>query len=83
MIASSYIACDQYSINNNMKTKLKTQKSVSSRFKITRTGRVLKRKAGQDHFNARETGSTTRKKRRVIGMSKTLHKNIKKLMPKR
>jgi len=61
---------------------LKTQKSVSSRFKITKTGKVLKRKAGQGHFNSRETGTITRKKRRDISMSKTLHKNIKQLMPK-
>lgn len=61
---------------------LKTQKSVSSRFKVTKKGKVLKRKAGQDHFNARETGNTGRKKRRVVGMSKTLNKNIKQLMPK-
>lgn len=63
-----------------MAFKFKTQKSVSSRFKITKTGKVLKRKAGQDHFNARETGSTTRKKRRDVTMSKTLQKNIKQLM---
>ena len=61
-------------------TKLKTQKSVSSRFKITPKGKVLKRKAGQDHFNARESGKVKRNKRRKMSMSKTLHRNIKELM---
>ncbi|MBU1180264.1 50S ribosomal protein L35 [Patescibacteria group bacterium] len=61
-------------------SKLKTQKCVSKRFKITKKGKVLKRKAGQDHFNARESGKTTRKKRRDVEMSKTLQKNIKELI---
>jgi len=61
--------------------KLKTQKSVSKRFKITKTKKVMKRKAGQDHFNSRESGKTTRNKRRDIEMSKTFEKNIKELMP--
>lgn len=44
--------------------KLKTHKSISKRFKITKTGKVLKRHEGQDHFNARNTGNQTRRKRR-------------------
>ncbi|MFA5133877.1 MAG: 50S ribosomal protein L35 [Patescibacteria group bacterium] len=61
--------------------KLKTQKSVSKRFQITKTKKVLKRKAGQDHFNSRESGKTTRNKRRDVEMSKTFQRNIKELMP--
>ena len=60
--------------------KLKTHKTVTKRFKVTKTGKVLKRKAGQGHFNSRESGNTTRKKRRDVEMSKTLHKNIKELI---
>lgn len=44
--------------------KLKTHKAVSKRFKVTKTGKVLKRAAGQDHFNSRDPGKITRKKRR-------------------
>ncbi len=44
--------------------KMKTHKAVSKRFKITKTGKVLKRTAGQDHFNSRDPGKITRKKRR-------------------
>lgn len=47
-----------------MGMKLKTHKAVSKRFKITKTGKVLKRAAGQDHFNSRDPGKITRKKRR-------------------
>ncbi|MBU4421590.1 50S ribosomal protein L35 [Candidatus Parcubacteria bacterium] len=60
--------------------KLKTHKSVSKRFKVTKTGKVLKRKAGQGHFNSRESSKTTRNKRRDVLMSETLNKNIKELM---
>lgn len=60
--------------------KLKTHKSVSKRFKVTKKGKVLKRKAGQDHFNSRESSKTTRKKRRDVLMSETLIKNIKELI---
>lgn len=44
--------------------KPKTHKAVSKRFTVTKTGKVLKRRAGQDHFNSRDPGKITRKKRR-------------------
>ena len=40
--------------------KLKTRKSIAKRIKITKKGKVLKKKAGQDHFNARESGKVKR-----------------------
>ena len=59
---------------------MKTHKSMSKRFKVTKRGKVLKRKAGQAHFNSRESGNTTRSKRRDVDMSDTFTKNIKKLI---
>jgi ribosomal protein L35 len=59
---------------------MKTHKAMSKRFKVTKRGKVLKRKAGQAHFNSRESGNTTRAKRRDVDMSDTFTKNIKKLM---
>ncbi|PIR86349.1 hypothetical protein COU13_01435 [Candidatus Kaiserbacteria bacterium CG10_big_fil_rev_8_21_14_0_10_43_70] len=35
---------------------MKTNKSYTKRLKITRSGKLLARKPGQDHFNAKETG---------------------------
>ncbi len=43
--------------------KMKTKKMIAKRFRVTRTGKVIHRAAGQDHFNGRESGNTTRKKR--------------------
>ncbi len=34
---------------------IKTNKSYSKRLKITRTGKILARKGGQNHFNAKES----------------------------
>jgi ribosomal protein L35 len=65
----------------NFMTKIKTHKAISKRFKVTKNKKVLKRKSGQDHFNSRESGNTTRKKRKDVAMSETLNKNIRTLMP--
>lgn len=59
---------------------MKTHKAISKRFKITKSGKVLKRAAGQDHFNARESGKVTRNKRRDRQMSESFTKTIKKLV---
>ncbi|MFH1745168.1 MAG: 50S ribosomal protein L35 [bacterium] len=61
--------------------KFKTHKATAKRFVITKSKKVKQRKAGQDHFNARESGKTKRNKRRDIEMDQSLNKTIKTLMP--
>ncbi len=61
--------------------KIKTHKSTVKRFKITKNKKIKHRKAGQAHFNSRESGKTTRTKRRDVDATKTLKKTIKSLMP--
>jgi len=61
--------------------KIKTHQATAKRFKITKNNKIIKRKAGQDHFNSRESGVVTRGKRRDIGIAKTEHKVIRQLMP--
>jgi len=56
--------------------KQKTRKSYSKRFQVTKKKKVLKRSSGQDHFNARESGNTTRKKRK----DSEIHKGWQKLI---
>ena len=60
---------------------LKTSKSMSKRVKITPSGKIVKRKAGQAHFNSRESGNTTRNKRTDVKMSKTRIRALKTLLP--
>jgi large subunit ribosomal protein L35 len=59
---------------------MKTNKAIAKRFKVTKTGKVIKRCAGQDHFNSRESGKVTRNKRRDVkvkhGVTSTIKKNI-------
>lgn len=45
---------------------IKTNKSFTKRFKITRNGKILSRRPGQDHFNAKERTSTSLSKRRMM-----------------
>ena len=59
---------------------MKTRKTISKRIKVTKTGKLLKRKGGQDHFNSRESGEVTRAKRRDISVSQRYVKTFKSLM---
>ena len=61
--------------------KLRTKKAVSKRLHITKKKKILKRKGGQDHFNARESGKVKRNKRRDGHLSKSFHNVVKKNMP--
>lgn len=60
----------------------KTHKSIVKRYKVTRTGKVLKKKAGQGHFNARESGNITRAKRKSTSQAKPFVKTIEMYIAK-
>ncbi|MDD2758012.1 MAG: 50S ribosomal protein L35 [Patescibacteria group bacterium] len=57
--------------------KNKTKKSISKRFKVTKTGKVIKRTNGQGHFNSRETGKVRRNKRSDVTMSPRMQHFVK------
>lgn len=61
--------------------KLKTQKSVASRFKKTKNKKYRRRRSGQSHFNSRDTGKNSRRKRSDLSTSKAEHKALDQLMP--
>jgi ribosomal protein L35 len=48
---------------------MKSNKSFLKRLRVTRTGKVLARKPGHNHFNAKESGSKTMSKRRVVNLA--------------
>lgn len=60
---------------------LKTHKALAKRIRITKTGKMIKRKAGQDHFNSREPGKVTRNKRTDVTLSRTVRKGVSALLP--
>jgi len=59
---------------------MKTRKSIKKRFKITKTGKVLRRAIGQDHYRAKKTGEKKRKGRKWVKVVKNEAKKIKKLL---
>ncbi|MBI2038111.1 MAG: 50S ribosomal protein L35 [Candidatus Magasanikbacteria bacterium] len=54
--------------------KMKTHKATSKRYKLTRTGKIIKRTAGQNHFNSRESGKVGRNKKSDVIASTTLNR---------
>ncbi|MBU1102743.1 50S ribosomal protein L35 [Patescibacteria group bacterium] len=59
---------------------MKTCKFATKRLKLTKKGRVLFRQAGQNHFNAKQSGAKTRGKRGFQTMSKSQKKIFKQLL---
>jgi ribosomal protein L35 len=45
---------------------MKTNKSYLKRIKVTKNGKLVTRKTGQNHFNAKNRTGTTLKKRRPV-----------------
>ncbi|MDP2683581.1 MAG: 50S ribosomal protein L35 [bacterium] len=65
--------------------KLKTHKATVKRYRFSgaKKGKkkIIRRQAGQDHFNARESGKVTMNKRRDVRAHKSTTKTIKTLTP--
>ena len=59
---------------------MKTRKSISKRFKITKNGKVLRRASGQGHYMAKKSGNRIRKGRKWVLVSAPETKKIKKLI---
>jgi large subunit ribosomal protein L35 len=62
---------------------MKTRKSITKRFKITKTGKVLRRPTGQDHCRAKKSGKKIRQSRKLVRVSKWESKKIKRLLGKK
>jgi len=54
--------------------KQKTNKRVAKTLWVTGSGKLMRRRAGQAHFNSRESGNTTKNKRRDLAVDKTYSK---------
>jgi large subunit ribosomal protein L35 len=61
--------------------KLKTHKATAKRFKRTKSGKIVKRTSGQNHFNARESGKVGRNKKSDRVMSPVLNRIIAHNLP--
>lgn len=59
---------------------MKTRKSIVKRFKITKSGKVLHRPVGQNHFRAKKSGKKIRQTRKWVELSKPMAEKIKKML---
>ncbi|MES2007230.1 MAG: 50S ribosomal protein L35 [Patescibacteria group bacterium] len=50
---------------------MKTNKAFTKRLKVSRNGKITARKAGQNHFNAKESRSKQMNQRRTQGLPDT------------
>lgn len=66
--------------NKRISNGVKTRKSVSKRFRITKNGKILRRAIGQDHFRAKKSGKAKRQGRKWITVTGPFAKQIKKLL---
>ena len=57
-----------------------TRKSLTKRFKVTKSGKVLRRTVGQDHLLSKKSSDKKRNLKKMIEMSAPEAKKIKKLL---
>lgn len=60
---------------------MKTNKSFTKRIKVTKNGKLIARRPGQNHFNARQTGQQrlARKRTQQLSLSKRI---TRRFLPK-
>jgi large subunit ribosomal protein L35 len=61
--------------------KAKTRKGVAKRFKVTGSGRVLRRKQGKRHLNRRKNSKRLRRLGQAALVSPADEKNVKMNLP--
>jgi len=58
----------------------KTRKSILKRFKITRTGKILRRVCGQDHFLVKKSSKKKRQFKKWVELSGGEAKLVKRYL---
>ena len=60
---------------------MKTNKSYTKRLKVTKNGKIVARKAGQNHFNAKQSGTKrlARKRTQLLALPKRV---TRRFLPK-
>lgn len=60
--------------------KMKTKKTVADRFKVTGTGKVMRRKIGQRHLQSHKSSANKRRNAHPVQVVGQLEKKVKKLL---
>lgn len=61
--------------------KLKTRKAVAKRFKITKTGKILRMQAGRSHILTKKSRARKRHLKKKTIVSTSFVQNIKRQLP--
>ena len=61
--------------------KMKTNKSVAKKVKITKNKKVIRRATGQNHYNSKENGAEGRAKKKDRRMFSADEKNVVSALP--
>ncbi len=59
---------------------MKAKKAFLKRFKVTKTGKILRRASGQNHYRSKKTGASKRKGRKMILVSKGEIKRLRRYL---
>lgn len=60
--------------------KMKTKRAAAKRFKVTGSGKIMRRKAYKGHLTAKKSPNRKRRLRKPAEVSKTVNKNVKRLI---
>lgn len=66
--------------NKMAKNKIKTKRAAAKRFKVTGSGKIMRRKAYKGHLTAKKSPNRKRRLRKPAEVSQTVYKNVKKLI---
>ncbi|MFB5615323.1 MAG: 50S ribosomal protein L35 [Candidatus Nitrosomaritimum yanchengensis] len=61
-------------------SKIKTKKSAAKRFKITKTGKILRRQAFTSHLNVKRSSKKRRKQNRPVEVTGSYAKRLLKAL---
>lgn len=61
---------------------MKTRKSITKRFKITKNGKIMRRATGQNHLRSKKSGNTVRAGRKWVQLNESEAKKIRKMIVK-
>ncbi|HOX30566.1 MAG TPA: 50S ribosomal protein L35 [Candidatus Paceibacterota bacterium] len=61
---------------------MKTRKSITKRFKITKNGKIMRRLTGANHYRVKKSGNRVRKGRKWVMVNESEAKKIRKLIIK-
>lgn len=64
-------------------SKIKTRKSLTSRLRVTKNGKVLRRQSFRRHLKASKSAKRLRNLKRVVELTGHMAKKVKKLLGSR